>query len=376
MQPSDVRRCATRFAAALVFFILPHGALLAQDAVLMKNPPTQQQGAAQQPEAAKGQPAEVQRQATQPGNNAPLWRDIRSGDINPYQTTQVRGIETNVLIQTEGELWRRIRNGPVTVYGGWLIVLVAVAIGLFYWRRGKIMLHEPRTGRELLRFTPWERLVHWSTAISFVILAISGIFMLFGRYVILPLFGYTVFSTLTIVGKNLHNFIGPLFVICTVLMVVTWARDNLWRRYDWTWMRKLGGMTKGGEHVPSGRFNAGEKVWFWFGVLVLGTIVSISGLILDFPNFEQGRQTMQTANVIHAVAAVIFMAVSLGHIYLGTLGLEGSYDAMRHGTVDETWAKEHHEYWYQEEMAKRGRPAPGIAPSTAAASSMKEGWKV
>jgi formate dehydrogenase subunit gamma len=373
MHPYHMSRRAARFALALLFLIVPFGVTLAQPAPA--EPVPAQRGAADLPGAADGQPAQIQRQATQPGNNAPVWRDVRSGEINPYQTTQVRGIETNVLIQTEGELWRRIRNGPITVYGGWLIVLIAVAIGLFYWRRGKIMLHEPRTGRQILRFTAWERLVHWSTAISFVILAISGIFMLFGRYVILPLFGYTIFSTLTIVGKNLHNFIGPLFVICTVLMVFTWARDNVWRKYDWTWLRRAGGLTSG-KHVPSGRFNAGEKLWFWFGVLVLGTIVSISGVILDFPNFEQTRQTMQTANVIHAIAAVIFMGLALGHIYLGTIGLEGSYDAMRHGTVDETWAKEHHEYWYQEEMAKRGRPAPGMTPTTAAASSMKEGWKL
>src|SRR5687767_6645170 len=140
--------------------------------------PAQQQGAADVPRAADGQPAQVERQQNQPQNNAPVWRDVRSGDINAYQTTQVRGIETNILVQTEGEMWRRIRNGPITVYGGWLIVLAFLAIGLFYWRKGQIKLHEPKTGRVLVRFTPWERLVHWTTAISFVILAVSGIFML------------------------------------------------------------------------------------------------------------------------------------------------------------------------------------------------------
>ncbi len=334
-----------------------------------------QTGAAAQPGAARGQPAEVQRQQTQPLNNAPFWRDVRSGDINAYQTTQVRGVETNVPVQTEGEIWRRIRNGPITVYGGWLVVLVLIAIGLFYWWRGEIMLHEPKTGRQIVRFTAWDQLIHWTTAISFVILAISGIFMLFGRYVILPVLGYTIFSTLTILGKNLHNFVGPVFVFCTVLMVVTFARDNLWRAYDWTWMRKLGGLISG-EHVPSGKFNAGEKVWFWFGVLILGIVVSASGLVLDFPNFGQGRETMQMSNMIHAIAAVAFIAIGLGHIYLGTIGLEGSYDAMRHGTVDETWAKEHHEYWYQQKMAASGRAPAGAAGGTAPAAPMKEGWKL
>ena len=375
MQVHSWRSLPARLLIASLFALLPLGFAMAQ-----QQGNSSQQGSATPQEAQKmqekGQPAEMQRQTTQPQNNAPYWRDVRAGDQNPYQTSQVRGVGMNILIQNEGETWRQIRNGPITIYGGWMIVLVAVAIGLFFWRRGKIILHEPKTGRLVQRFTPWERFVHWTTAITFVILAVSGIFMLFGRYVILPLFGYTIFSALTILGKNLHNFIGPLFVILTFVMVFMWARDNLWRRYDWAWLRRLGGLVSG-NHVPSGRFNAGEKIWFWFGVLLLGTVVSVTGLILDFPNFDQGRQTMQTANVIHAIAAVIFMAMSLGHIYLGTIGLEGSYDAMRHGVVDETWAKEHHEYWYNEVVGNRQRgAATGMAPSSAPASAMKEGWKL
>jgi formate dehydrogenase subunit gamma len=368
---------AVRWCAALLIALLPYGVAFAQskEAVVVQNVPgAKQMGAGEQPGAAEGQPAQVQRQVTQPLNNAPVWRDVRAGDRNPYQTTQVRGRETDVLIQSEGEMWRRIRNGPITVYGGWLIVIAFVVIALFYWRRGEIMLHEPRTGREIVRFTTWERTIHWTTAIAFVILAVSGIFMLFGRYVILPLFGYTIFSTLTIIGKNLHNFVGPLFVVCTALMIFTFVRGNGFRRYDWTWLRRIGDFLKG-RHVPAGKYNAGEKVWFWLGVTLAGITLSVTGLVLDFPNFGQTRETMQIANVFHAVAAVGFIALSLAHIYIGTIGLEGAYDAMRHGTVDETWAKEHHEYWYQQVMVSRGRSTPGMTPTTAPAGPMKDGWK-
>jgi formate dehydrogenase subunit gamma len=368
-------RAAARLAAIALVALLPHGLSGAQTQA--PGPSVQPAPAATQQEAAKqqqqGQPAEAARQASQPLNNAPMWRDVRSGDVNAYQTTQVRGRETNVLIQSEGEMWRRIRNGPITVFGGWLIVFAFLVIGLFYWWRGEIMLHEPKTGREIVRFTPWERIVHWAAAISFVILAISGIVMLFGRYVVLPVFGYTLFSTLAIISKNLHNFVGPLFVVCTVLMIVTYIRDNAFRAYDFTWMRRFTDFLKG-RHVPAGRFNAGEKVWFWLGVLLLGVIVGATGLVLDFPNFGQTREAMQLANVIHAVAAVCFISMSLGHIYLGTIGLEGSYDAMRHGTVDETWAKEHHDIWYREVMARNARPVPGTPPATAPADSMKD-WR-
>jgi formate dehydrogenase subunit gamma len=384
MQGNPVWCWAARLGAVLLIALLPATAANAQANEAVVVPQQQDSRNAQQPsggdtrEAGKmqqqGQPAEANRQGIQPFNNAPLWRDVRSGDINAYQTTQVRGPETNVLIQSEGETWRRIRNGPITVYGGWLIVAVFLAIGLFYWWRGEIMLHEPRTGREIVRFTAWERLVHWTTAIAFVILAVSGIFMLFGRYVILPLFGYPLFSTLTIVGKNLHNFVGPLFVVCTVLMVITYLRDNFWRSYDWTWLRRMGDFLKG-EEVPAGKYNAGEKLWFWFGVLLLGVGVSASGLVLDFPNFGQGREAMQIANIVHAVLAIGFMAMGLGHIYIGTIGMEGAYDAMRHGTVDETWAKEHHDIWYRQLGLSRERPAPGMTANTAPADSMKDGWK-
>ncbi|MCL6644726.1 MAG: formate dehydrogenase subunit gamma, partial [Dehalococcoidia bacterium] len=220
-------------------------------------------------------------------------------------------------------------------------------------------------------FNTWERIIHWTTAIAFVILAVSGIVMLFGRYVILPALGYTVFSWLAALSKNLHNFVGPLFVVCTVLMFVTFVKNNLWRAYDWMWFRKLGGMFGNREHVPSGKFNAGEKSWFWFGVTLLGIVVSVTGLILDFPNFGQGRATMQLANVIHAAAAVLFMAAFLGHLYLGTIGVEGAYEAMRNGLVDETWAKEHHEYWYNEVKGAQQQGAAG-APSPAAAAPLRD----
>jgi formate dehydrogenase subunit gamma len=358
---------ATSYAIALIVALLPLAFARAQQAA-----PTQHEAAAQQQE---GQAAQARREVVQPLNNAPFWRDVREGENNPYQTTQVRGVETSILVQTEGEIWRQIRNGPVTIYGGWLLVVAFLAIGLFYWWRGKIMLHEPRTGREIPRFTPWERIVHWTTAIAFVILALSGIFMLFGRYVILPLLGYTAFSFLTIIGKNLHNFVGPLFVVCTLLMIMTFMRGNGFRRYDWTWMRRIGDFLKG-EHVSTGKYNAAEKVWFWLGVTVAGIVISATGLVMDFANFGQGRETMQVANVLHATAAIGFMALALGHIYLGTIGMEGAYDAMRHGSVDETWAKEHHDIWYRQVMSERGRPAPGTPPVHAPASSMKDGWEL
>jgi formate dehydrogenase subunit gamma len=303
--------------------------------------------------AADGATEQAQRQATQPGNNAPMWREVRKGE-SPYQTTQVRGVETNILVQPAGETWRRIRNGPITLYGGILLIAVPLLIFGFYRWKGPLRLHDKPTGRMIERFSDWERIVHWTTAISFVILGISGIVTLFGKHVILPMFGYTLFSWLAILSKNLHNFVGPLFVFCTLVMFVTYVKDNLWRVVDFLWLKKAGGLLSG-EHVPSERFNAGEKVWFWFGVTLLGLVSSASGLVLDFPNFDQARSVMQLANIVHAISAVLFITLAFTHIYIGTIGTEGAYESMRQGLVDESWAKEHHDIWYEEVKAGKAR---------------------
>ena len=304
-------------------------------------------------EQAQRQDTQAQRQGTQPGNNAPVWRDVRKGE-NPYQTTQVRGVETNILVQPAGETWRQIRNGPITLYGGLLLIAVPLLIYGFYRWKGPLKVHGQPTGRLIERFSDWERIVHWTTAISFVVLAVSGIIVLFGKYVILPMFGYTLFSWLAILSKNLHNFVGPLFVFCTLVMFVTFVRDNVWRGIDFNWVAQAGGLLNG-KHVPSGRYNAGEKAWFWFGVTFLGLVSGVSGLVLDFPNMDQARSVMQLANIVHAISAVLFIALALSHIYIGTMGAEGAYESMRLGLVDEAWAKEHHEIWYEEVKAGKAR---------------------
>ena len=317
---------------------------------------------------------QVQRQQTQPLNNAPVWRDVRSSETPGYQTTQVRGIETNVLVQTQGEIWRQIRNGPITVYGGWLIIAVLAAILAFYLWKGPIKVHGQLTGRKIRRFSAWDRTMHWTVAISWAILAISGLVLLFGKYVVLPLFGYTLFSWLAVLSKNLHNFIGPVFLLAAALMFFTYLGRNIPAMHDITWLLKGGGMLSG-KHVPSGFFNAGEKIVFWVGLFLFTIIVGASGLVLLFPNLDQGRLVMQYANIVHAITAVLYMAMMCGHIYLGTVGLEGAYQNMRHdGLVDETWAKEHHEYWYNDVM--KGRPGTAGSTSAARADSMKEGWKL
>ena len=296
---------------------------------------------------------QVERQQTQPGNNAPVWREVRSGES--FFTTN-RGPEAGVLIQSEGNTWRHLRNGPVTLYGGWLVLLVAAAILAFYKIKGPLTNHDPLTGKLIQRFPRYERVIHWITAGTFLILAVTGLAMLFGKHVLIPVIGHSLFGYLMVLGKNVHNFIGPLFAASTVAMIVIWARDNVWQNIDAQWISKAGGLVTG-EHVPSGRFNFGEKTWFWFGVTILGLTVAISGMVMNFPNFGQTRADMQLANIVHSVSAMLMLVLAFGHIYMGTIGVKGAYGSMKTGYVDETWAREHHEQWYKDVKAgKSGHP--------------------
>jgi len=314
-----------------------------------------------------------QRTVNQPGNNSEVWREVRSGQPN---YTSVQGRETGVLVQaqarfpgqdsmtTAGEAWRKFRNGPITFYGGWLIVLVVLAIAAFYFTKGPLMLHDKPTGRMVERFSLVERWAHWSTAISFCVLAVSGMIILFGKHILLPVIGYTLFAWLTALSKNLHNFLAPLFIVSVLAMIIIYVKDNLPEKGDIAWFRGAFAMFWSGKHVPSGRFNAGEKAYFWIGVVALCITLSVTGAIMLFPNFDQVRTTMQQANVIHAACAVIMILFALGHIYVGTIGVEGAYGNMRDGVTDETWAKEHHELWYNDVKSGKVAAKSGAGPQT------------
>lgn len=322
----------------------------------------------------------AERGQVQPGNNAPMWRAVGQGVTGYTSLPKSQAPEAGNLIQpfvqypgsrlaSAGESWRQVRNNIIIPYGAALLLIAVGAMALFYFSKGTIELHGQETGRKIERFTPFERSAHWANAIAFVSLAISGIVIAYGKYFLLPIMGATLFGWLSFALKNVHNFAGPLFAVSLVVVFITFVKDNLPSKDDVVWMLKGGGLFSGTE-VPSHRFNAGEKVVFWGGVLLLGAIVVGSGLVLDMliPGLIYERGTMQIASMIHGVAALFMMAMFIGHIYMGTIGMRGAYKAMRTGYVDETWAKEHHELWYDD--VKSGKiPAQRSAPSNASTTS-------
>jgi formate dehydrogenase subunit gamma len=340
-----IAKAATTMLAAFVF--LASGAALAQSPAVNKA----------DADFAKQQ---QERQVEQPYNNAPVWKEIRGGTP---QFTSIPGRETNVLIQSQGQTWRALRV-PIAFFGGLLFALAVLGLAIFYMIRGP-MVSVPQPGdRPIQRFTPADRYAHWLLAIVWVGLAITGLILSLGKSVLLPVIGYTLFSWLAILSKNLHNFFGPILIVAVPVTFVRFVRDNGIGVEDFKWFINIIGYFKGHEY-PSDKFNAGEKLVFWIVLVILSSVLLVSGLILVFPNFDQTRSTMQIANVIHMLAAYGAIALACVHVYLGTIGMTGAYRAMRYGYVDESWAKHHHLWWYERVVAGRAREklvSPSVVP--------------
>ena len=315
-------------------------------AVMLAAPALAQQ---QQPPAS-GPAAQVEREMVQPGNNAPVWRDVRSGA--PGYTT-IKGVETGVLVQSRGQTWREARV-PIAFWGGLLVAVALAGLAIFYLIRGPLGDVEKPGARMIRRFSPADRYAHWLMAICWTTLAVTGLVMSFGKDLLLPVIGYTLFAWVAILFKNLHNFVGPILIIAVPWMFFQYIRDNGISGADFRWFGNILGYFRGKE-TPSKRFNAGEKVVFWIVLTILTTILVISGIVLNFPNYGQGRAIMQNASMIHMVAAYIAMALAAVHIYLGTIGVRSAYRAMRFGEVSEAWAEHHHKLWYDDVKAGKAR---------------------
>lgn len=300
-----------------------------------------------------------------------FWRSIRQG---MQGTVALPDKKLGVLVQSEGENWRAIRNGPVSLYGSWLLLGTIALLALFMALRGRVQIDGGFAGRTVERFTTLDRVAHWTTAVSFLVLALTGLNVLYGKYVLLPILGPSIFSALTLAGKYAHNFLAFPFMAGLVLMFLLWIRYNIPKRHDLTWLRQAGGLFDSKVHPPSERFNAGQKVIFWL-VVLCGLSLSLSGLALLFPyQFSFFAKTFAVANLLgadlpssflpvveqqlnqvwHTVVALVLMAVILAHIYIGSIGMQGAFTAMGSGRVDVNWATEHHNLWV-DRLRREGR---------------------
>src|SRR5512132_1526308 len=254
--------------------------------------------------------------------------------------------------QPAGRDWRQFHQvtlrwiGAISVLG-MLAILVA-----FYLIRGMVRIESGRSGRVLVRFTSFERLVHWMTATCFIILAVSGLNITFGKPLLLPLIGPEAFTAWSEAAKFAHNYLSFPFTIGVVLIFLIWVGGNIPNRVDVEWLKRGGGIV-GDDHPPAYRFNAGQKMIYWI-VVIGGGASAVTGYLLLFPFYATGIEGMQIAQIVHAVVAMLFIAAMLGHIYIGTIGMEGAFEAMGEGTVDVNWAREHHRLWLEDELARTG----------------------
>jgi formate dehydrogenase subunit gamma len=267
-----------------------------------------------------------------------------------------------VLIQPAGRSWDYFHE-VLLHWGGAIVILGTIALlGLAYLILGPIRISAGRSGQKILRFKAFERFSHWLTAVSFVVLGFTGLNITFGKIVLLPLIGPDAFSSVSEAAKYVHNFTSFSFMAGLALIALIFFKDNLLERVDIDWVKRGGGFIKG-KHAPAARFNLGEKLVYWLS-LAAGVAVSLSGLVLLFPFYGTNIAEMQFAQIVHAVVAILFVALILAHIYIGTLGMEGAFEAMGTGEVDLNWAKEHHDLWLARQLANENQQGePSATPA-------------
>jgi formate dehydrogenase subunit gamma len=270
--------------------------------------------------------------------------------------------KAGVLIQPAGRTWDYFHEVLLRWSGAIVIIGMIAVLGVAYLIIGRIPIPEGRSGRTVLRFGSMERFAHWLTAASFVVLGLTGLNITFGKVLLLPVIGPDAFSSVSQWAKYIHNFTSAAFVVGLVLIIVIFFRDNLPAKVDIDWLKQGGGFIKS-KHAPADRFNLGEKLVYWLSLLA-GVAVTVSGFLLLFPFFGTDILDMQLAQVVHAVVAILFVALILAHIYIGTLGMEGAFEAMGTGEVDLNWAKEHHDLWLAQQLKKeRGPGQPSVTPA-------------
>jgi formate dehydrogenase subunit gamma len=300
--------------------------------------------------------------AQQPNSVNPTTSSVHEEQLlQQFRVIQGRGTipdtKSYTIEQPAGREWRHFHEVTLRWIGAIAILGMLAVLVIFYLSRGMVRIDGGRSGRTVVRFNAAERFVHWMTATCFVILAISGLNVTFGKPLLLPLMSPEAFTAWSEGAKYAHNYLSFPFTLGVILIFFMWITGNIPNRVDVEWLRRGGGMV-GHSHPSAYRFNGGQKLIYWIVVLG-GSAVAASGYILIFPFYGTDIQTMQSAEMAHGIIAMLFIAVMLGHIYIGTIGMEGAFEAMGKGTVDMNWAMEHHDLWLTEVSGRTQlRPSP------------------
>jgi formate dehydrogenase subunit gamma len=308
--------------------------------------------------------------AQQPGSVNPTADAVKEQQLL-QQLNRIQGlgsipdVKSYVIEQPQGREWRQFHEVWLHWIGAVAVLGMLAVLVVFYLTRGMLRIESGRSGINIVRFNAFERFVHWMTATCFIILALSGLNITFGKEILLPLIGPSAFSSWSLGAKYAHNFVSFPFTLGVILIFLMWVAGNIPNKVDVEWLKQGGGII-GNRHPPAYRFNAGQKMIYWI-VVIGGAAVAITGYLLVFPFYGTTIAGMQLAQVVHGVVAVLFVAAMLAHIYIGTIGMEGAFEAMGAGTVDLNWAKEHHSLWLQEQDLRTGpnelRGQPSATPA-------------
>jgi formate dehydrogenase subunit gamma len=309
--------------------------------------------------------------AQQPSTVNPTAQSVKEQDLlnalKPGQAVSGRvsipDANSALLIAPGNQGWRAVHQGIMTIVGAFSILGMVALLLVFYMKKGKIRISKGPSGKTITRFNGFERFTHWLTASTFLVLAASGLNMTFGKFVIQPWLGDAMFGPWSQFAKFSHNYLSFPFMLGVLLMLFIWIKDNIPNGGDIAWFKAGGGLV-GDVHPPAARFNGGQKVIFWT-VIVGGAALTISGLLLLFPFRWTGLEGLQNSNIVHGIVGMVMIAAMLAHIYIGSVGMEGAYDAMGSGEVDMNWAKEHHSLWVEDEMKKRAGVPVGRKPMAA-----------
>ena len=315
--------------------------------------------------AAFTAPAMAQQQK-QPSEVNPMAQSVKERELlkelNKIQGRSSLPDARSGVLEQPGRDWRQFHQVTLRWVAAISILGMLAVLILFYLIRGMVRIENGRSGRTLVRFNAFERFVHWMTASCFIVLALSGLNITFGRELLTPLFGPEMFATWSQWAKYAHNYLSFPFTLGVVLMFLMWIAWNIPSGTDIRWIKEGGGIV-GNSHPPARRFNAGQKAIYWVVVLG-GAAAAVTGYLLMFPFYATDVSGMQLAQMVHGIVGVVFIAIMLAHIYIGTVGMQGAFEAMGKGEVDVNWAQQHHSLWLEKEAQKgRVRGGGGVAPA-------------
>ncbi|CEO39262.1 formate dehydrogenase subunit gamma [Photobacterium kishitanii] len=290
---------------------------------------------------------------------ADYWRMVKDGEKG-YTTSGWP--EHDVLISVPGQTWYILKEKWMSPLGALAIFGSLVMVTLAYVVIGPLKLSKPKTGRKIKRWSRIDRALHWSMAFTFLTLGFSGLTLVYGKHFIKPIVPTEIWGWIILAAKQYHNYMGPIFAILLLAVLVKWWRKSTFNKVDLEWFKKMGGMVgkHKGSHPSAGFSNGGEKVIFWL-LIIFGFSIAASGFVLDFPIFDQTRRDMELSNLLHMLSALILICGFIFHIYIGLFGMEAGLDGMVTGEVDETWAREHHNLWF-DEVKDLPENQPGYEP--------------